>query len=60
MRSQGQKLFTTWPYLALSWGHPPPHTHELIKFSPWPMREASQCPHFTEKRLEPQGGECLT
>lgn len=60
MRSQGQKLFTTWPYLALSWGHPPTHTHELIKFSPWPMREASQCPHFTEKRLEPQGGECLT
>ena len=36
------------------------HTHEPIEFSLWPMREASQCPHFTEKRLEPQGGECLT
>lgn len=27
-------------------------TRELIEFSPWPVREASQCPHFTEGQAE--------
>lgn len=41
-----------WPQIASCLVGTHMLTHELIEFSPWPMREASQCPHFTEEQAE--------